>query len=103
MLQPNLLVRIAGPTVLVSLLLLGLSIAAAFYLYKEQAESAKEVGENVNSVGIAHELGTTLDQQISTLRNGSEPSTDQNEKVLTGLSRARAFADKEQERSLVAS
>ena len=34
MLKRNLLVRIAGPTVLVSLLLLGLSIAAAVYLLR---------------------------------------------------------------------
>jgi signal transduction histidine kinase len=102
MLQRNLLVRIAGPTVLVSLLLLGLSIAAAVYLYQEQAESAVELRENVSSIGIAHELGTALDQQISMLRNGSEPTADQNESVLNTLSWAQAYADKPEEAYLVA-
>ena len=36
MLQRNLLLRVAGPTVLVSVLLLGLCTATAVYLYRRK-------------------------------------------------------------------
>ena len=71
MLKRSLFVRIAGPTVLVSLLLLGLSIAAAVYLYKEQTLSDSDLGENVSSTQIAHDLDNTL---YEILQNGNQPT-----------------------------
>ena len=101
MLKRSLLVRIAGPTVLVSLLLLGLSIGAAFYLYKEQALSESDLGENMSSVQIAHDLETTINRQINHLQRGDEPVASQDEKAKDGLIKARAYADKEEEKNLV--
>lgn len=101
MLQRSLLVRIAGPTVLVSLLLLGLSIAAAFYLYQEQALSATEVGENVNSTQIAQDLDNKLANLINILQNNIEPTPRQHEEVQDQLDKALAYADKTEEVRLV--
>src|SRR4051812_22741477 len=101
MLQRSLLVRIAGPTVLVSLLLLGLSIAAAFYLYKEQALSATEVGENVSSTQIAQDLDNKLANLINILQNNMEPTPKQHEEVQDQLDKALAAADKTEEVRLV--
>ena len=41
MLRRSLSLRVAGPTVLMSLLLLGLCTAAAVYLYRQQATTAE--------------------------------------------------------------
>jgi two-component system sensor histidine kinase HydH len=101
MLQRNLLVRIAGPTVLVSLLLLGLSIAAAVYLYKEQAQTAQDFGENMSSAKIAHDLENTLNNLSDVLQAGNEPSPAQHEKVQAQLKIAQAYADKDEEKRLV--
>jgi two-component system, NtrC family, sensor histidine kinase HydH len=101
MLKRSLLVRIAGPTVLVSLLLLGLSIAAAIYLYKEQTLSESDLGENMSSVQMAHDLESTINRQINHLQNGNEPLASQREKALDGLLKARAYADKDEEKDLV--
>ena len=48
----HLSLRVAGPTVLMSLLLLGLCSAAAAFLYSQQATSADVLGENVTSVEL---------------------------------------------------
>ncbi len=101
MLKRSLLVRIAGPTVLVSLLLLGLSIGAAVYLYKEQALSASDVGENVSSTQIAQDLDALLNALSTSLQNGIEPSPDQYKDIRDQLKKARDYADKDQEKRLV--
>ncbi len=98
MLKRSLLVRIAGPTVLVSLLLLGLSIAAAVYLYKEQALSDSDLGENVSSTQIAHDLDNTL---FELLQGGNQPTAAQHEKAREQLSKVQKYADKDEEKVLV--
>jgi signal transduction histidine kinase len=102
MLQRSLLLRIAGPTVLVSLLLLGLSIAAAVYLYQEQALSASDLGENVSSTQIAHDLETMINNLFTTLQNGNEPSSTQHVQILDQLDKAWDWANKTEEKRLVA-
>src|SRR6266404_5285915 len=101
MLKRSLLVQIAGPTVLVSLLLLGLSIAAAVYLYQEQALSASDLGENVSSAQIAQHLENLLNNLSTILQTGNEPSPNQHAEVQDQLDKALAFADKNEEKRLV--
>jgi two-component system, NtrC family, sensor histidine kinase HydH len=100
MLQRNLLVRIAGPTVLVSLLLLGLSIAAAFYLYLQQDFSASGVVENVSSAQIALTLANTLVELEDALPKPGEP-VKLHADVREQLQQARKLADKPREQELV--
>ena len=72
MLQHNLLLRVAGPTVLVSVLLLGLCTATAVYLYRQQATTAQILDENVVSRKIDHELETAMNDLIAVHRDGSQ-------------------------------
>src|SRR5712691_4345936 len=72
MLQRNLLLRVAGPTVLVSVLLLGLCTATAVYLYRQQATTAQILDENVVSRKIDHELETAMNDLIAVPRVGSD-------------------------------
>lgn len=97
MLRRTLLVRIAGPTVLVSFLLLGLTIAAAIYLYNEQAVSGDVLGENVSSVQVAHALLNSLRTQLEL----TDPNPAVNTQVKANLKRAEELADKAEEQQLV--
>ena len=101
MLQRNLVVRIAGPTVLVSLLLLGLSIAAAVYLYEEQALTAQDFGENMSSAQIAHDLEKKINNLSDILEKGNKPSSTRHEEVQKQLEQASDYADKDEEKKLV--
>ncbi|HEV8062147.1 MAG TPA: ATP-binding protein [Gemmataceae bacterium] len=101
MLKRSLLVRIAGPTVLVSLLLLGLSIGAAVYLYKEQALSASDLGENVSSAQIAYDLEKKINNLSDILQQGKKPSSTRHEEVQKQLNKALDYADKDEEKTLV--
>src|SRR5262249_30348299 len=60
MLKRSLFLRVAGPTIFVSLCLLGLGLAAAVYLYRQQATSLGDLDENVDSRRVAHELQEAL-------------------------------------------
>src|SRR6266568_2539088 len=74
MLQRNLLLRVAGPTVLVSLLLLGLCTATAVYLYRQQATTAHMLDKHVVSRKIDHELETAIDELIAVHRWETAPA-----------------------------
>src|SRR5882762_4370649 len=74
MLQRHLLLRVAGPTVLVSLLLLGLCTATAVYLYRQQATTAHMLDKHVVSRKIDHELETAIDELIAVHRWETAPA-----------------------------
>src|SRR5689334_1577309 len=63
---------LAGPTVFVSLLLLGLCIVAAAYLYRQQAHTAEILDENVITRQIDHDLESTVEALIGLHRSGDD-------------------------------
>src|SRR5215831_18224476 len=101
MLQRYLLLRVAGPTVLVSLLLFGLCTATAVYLYRQQATTAHMLDEHVVSRKIDHELETAIDELMTVHRNSSDQVEALQERIRTLLTDIQAVAHTEAERSLV--
>ncbi len=101
MLRRHLLLRVAGPTVLVSLLLLGLCTATAVYLYRQQATTAHMLDEHVISRKIDHELETALADLIAVHRDGSDQVDALHEWIHTLLTDIQAVAHTEEERRLV--
>src|SRR5712691_33160 len=101
MLQRHLLLRVAGPTALVSLLLLGLCTATAVYLYRQQATTAHMLDEHVISRKIDHELETALADLIAVHRDGSDQVDALHEWIHTLLTDIQAVAHTEEERRLV--
>src|SRR5437899_813331 len=99
--KDSLPLRVAGPTILVSLLLLGLCILAALYLYAQQAESAAALTENVSSTQVAHNLENTLSDLIELLRANSKDVVHLHRRVTEQLAEARHLADKDEEQRLL--
>src|SRR5262245_29221570 len=97
----NLFLRVAGPTVLVSGLLLGLCIAAAVLLYLQQASAAAVLGENVRSTKAAHDLENTINEMVLSLRDHDEPPEALHARFRQYLDQARELADKDEEKRLV--
>src|SRR2546425_1009636 len=101
MARVHLSLRLAGPVLIVSVLLLALCITAAVALYYLQAASADVLGENVSSSQIAHELETTLNNLITLPRAQSEQIDALLARAREQLEQAEGLADKEQERQYV--
>jgi signal transduction histidine kinase len=102
MLGKSLSLRVAGPTILVSLLLLGLCIVGAAYLYAQQARSGEILGENVDSARIAHDLENTLQDLLALLRKRNDQVEPLHQRVRDQLAEAQDLADKDTEKQLVA-
>jgi len=98
----NLSLRIAGPTILVSCLLLVVCVTAAVYLYREQASSAKVHGENVGSAQVGNKLKSDVTSLVEALREGNEDLGGVHERVKELLDQAMRLADTKQERDLIA-
>src|SRR4051794_41974476 len=62
MLTRDLLIRIAGPTVFVSLLFLGSCVTAAVYLHHQQSASVRVLDEAIASRRVAGDLLKSLDE-----------------------------------------
>ena len=101
MLQRHLLLRVAGPTVLVSLLLLCLCTATAVYLYRQQATTALILDEHVVSRKIDHELETAITDLMAVQRDESDQVEALHERIHTLLTDIQAMAHTAEERSLV--
>src|SRR5262245_52021652 len=99
--QSNWPLRVAGPIILLSLLLLGLSSASAVYLYSQQASTATGLVENQTSSQIAHDLKNTLQILEEQLQVHSEQVDALLRRIKEQLGQAREFADKEREKELV--
>src|SRR5437762_3157094 len=98
MLTRSLLLRIAGPTLLVSLLFLGSCITAAVYLHHRQSASLQALDENLWSRRLAADLLRTLED----LHGGHPAAEDaQQGRIRELLGQARRFADKPEEARLV--
>jgi signal transduction histidine kinase len=99
--KQDLALRVVGPTVLVSLLLLGLCVAAAVYLYGQQATSAAILGENVSSNQVAHDLEATLQDLQAALGDRDAQLGALHRRAREQLDAARRLADKPRELELV--
>lgn len=95
-LKPSVM-RVAWPTLFVSVVLLGLCVAMAVLLYLQQSYSAQEVGENVDSRRVAQELETTLGDLAALVKKGN-PGDPLHDKVRDLLDRAEELADKPDEK-----
>jgi signal transduction histidine kinase len=108
MLNRSLFVRVVGPTVFVSLLLIVLCSVTALYLYRQQTDTANIVDENVGSRAAATELEIRLKDLLLVLRvaaNNLAGASSQVEalqgQIQSALDEARSFADKDEEKRLV--
>jgi signal transduction histidine kinase len=97
----SLSLRVAAPTVLVSVLLLAFCAAAVALLYSQQATSAAILGENVSSAQNAHDLENTLYDLVSLLRDRNEQVGALHKRIRQQLTRASQLADKMEEKKLV--
>jgi signal transduction histidine kinase len=102
MLSKNLFIRITAPTVLVSLLLLGLSLATGVYLSHLQTERSARWREDFISHRIADQLEVTLRLLAQLLHDNSIRVQRLHEHIDILLDKASAFADHEEEKQLVA-
>jgi signal transduction histidine kinase len=102
MLRQSLFLRVAGPTLFVSLFLLGLGLAAAVFLYRQQAESLEDLDENVASRKIAQELQQALSDLADALAEGRRERVDRlNGQLDDLLEEAHELTDKPEEHQLM--
>ena len=101
MLHRNFLLHVAGPTVLVSVILLGLCTATAVYLYRQQATTAQSLDENIVIRKIDHELETAMNDLIAVPRDSGHQVEALHERIHTLLVHAQEVAGTDEERSPV--
>jgi signal transduction histidine kinase len=94
--------RIMGPTALTSLLLLALCALVSIYLYRQQTDTAAELGENIGSRRAASNLEETLRDLAALHRNGVENVAPLHERIDVLLHEIEAYADKPEEQTLAA-
>lgn len=98
MLMRNLLLRIAGPSLLVSLLFLGSGVTAAVYLHRGQTASLRALDENLLSRRLAADILRVL-EDLPVDRPGVDPVARRRLGDLIG--QARRQADTPEEARLV--
>jgi two-component system sensor histidine kinase HydH len=98
MLTRSLLIRIAGPTLFVSLLFLGSCMTAAVYLHRQQSASLRSLDEDLRSRRAAADLLRALEALP-----GDRPAESDRRRARLGelLAEARQLADKPEEARLV--
>ena len=101
MLTRNLLFRIAGPTIFVSLLFLGSCITAAIYLHHQQSASLRVLDEAITSRKIAGDLLKALDDLAALPADRWGEAGALHEHILGLLAEARRGVDKSEEARLV--
>ena len=97
----NLSLRIAAPTILVSLVLFSLCVTAALFLQKQQVLSEEEQRENVSSVQAARGLETSLKDLIALLEDNNDRVGSLQKILRHHLQEVRALAEKEKEKKIV--
>src|SRR3954453_7923245 len=101
MLTRSLLIRIAGPTVFVSLLFFGSCITAAFYLHHQQSASVRVLDEAIASRKIAGDLLTALDDLAALPADRRDEAGALLGHILGLLAQARQGVDKAEEARIV--
>src|SRR5690242_16312585 len=71
--------RVTRLAAMLSLLLFGLCIGAAFYLYHQQAITAENLGENIGSRRAARDLKAVLEKLVGALADGNLKVADLNQ------------------------
>src|SRR4051812_12466193 len=101
MLTRSLLIRIAGPTLFVSLLFLGSCITAAVYLHHQQSASVRVLDEAIASRRIAGDLLNALDDLAALPVDRRDEVGALHGRILSLLAKARRGVDKSEEARLV--
>src|SRR5262245_56803859 len=95
------ILRVAGPTMLVSLILLAATVTAAVFLYRLHAHSAENLTEDIESRKVAQEMETTLGNLITLLKKGGSESVDPLHERIAELTKdARELANTPREAQL---
>ncbi|MCI0455614.1 MAG: ATP-binding protein [Gemmataceae bacterium] len=94
--------RVAGPTLLVSLVLFVSCNLAAVYLYRHQVRSAENLADDVDSRRVAFEIETSLKNLATLLRDGSDQVGSLHDRLWELLAEAHDLADKPEETQLLA-
>ena len=92
------ILRVAGPTILVSLLLFTACTLSAIILYRLHADTAEGLAEDIESRRKAVEIETSLGNLIRLVRKGSDQVDALNETIeqMIGESETLANTDEEQ-------
>src|SRR5262249_10377460 len=92
------ILRVAGPTILVSLLLFTACTLSAIILYRLHADTAEGLAEEIESRRKAVEIETSLGNLIHLVRKGSDQVDALNETIeqMIGESETLASTDDEQ-------
>src|SRR3954447_25721372 len=101
MLTRDLLIRIAGPTVFVSLLFLGSCITAAIYLHHQQSASVRVLDEAIASRKLAGDLLKALGDLAALPVDRGDEAGALHGQILGLLAEARRGVDKPEEARLV--
>jgi signal transduction histidine kinase len=97
MLKRNLPSQIARLSIFSSLLLFGVCIGMAGYLYWQLGSTGRSLTEDVGSRKAAHDLETTLVKLVDKLDHSREPVDDLNVRIDGLLNEVSRMADKEEE------
>src|SRR3954468_24717574 len=102
MLTRSLLLRIAGPTIFMSLLFLGSCVTAALYLHHQQSVSVRVLDEAIASRKIAGDLLKALDDLADLPAGRSGEAGALKDRIVKLLEQAGRGVDKSEEARLVA-
>jgi two-component system sensor histidine kinase HydH len=97
---PDYQLRILAPTALTSVLLLAVCGIASVYLYRQQTDTAAELGENIGSRRAASNLEETLRDLAALHRDGVERVGPILQRIDTLLGEIESFANKPEEQAL---
>src|SRR5262245_43954149 len=83
-----------GPSVIISLVLFAVCIAAAIYLYREQTTTVETLSEDIESRKSAQELETLLKSLITAIAENSELLEELNLEAADALAVCHEHANK---------
>jgi signal transduction histidine kinase len=96
------ILRVAGPTILVSLVLFSACTLSAVFLYRLHAGTAEELTDDIDSRRISAEIETTVRALIAVLAKGGIKVEPLHKIIEDGLKDARELANTDDERDLEA-
>jgi two-component system sensor histidine kinase HydH len=94
------ILRVAGPTMLMSLLLFIACTVSAFLLYRLHADTAEVLADDIDSRRIATEIETTLRNLARLVRSGSDQVESLHDSIVAQLAEARDLANSPEEMAL---
>jgi signal transduction histidine kinase len=94
------ILRVAGPTILVSLLLFTACTLSAIILYRLHADTAEGLAEDIESRRKAVEIETSLGNLIRLVRKGSDQVDALNETIEQMIEKSETLANTDEEQRL---